>query len=125
MIFAPGPRFQPSLWKMLLFALIGGLLLNIMPCVLPVLSIKAMGLVNQAGEDDAAIWHHGLAYGVGVILSFLALAGFVVALKMSGDLVGWGFQFQNPVFVAILTALIAIAALVIDVVRRIDDIEYR
>lgn len=95
-----------ALWEMLLFALIGGLLLNIMPCVLPVLSIKAMGLVNQAGEDEKVIWHHGLAYGAGVILSFLGLAGFVVALKLSGDLVGWGFQFQNPVFVAILLTLI-------------------
>ena len=100
------PAGDVSLWQMLLFALIGGLLLNVMPCVLPVLSIKAMGLINQAGEDKKSIWNHGLAYGAGVILSFIALAGFVVALKLSGDLVGWGFQFQNPVFVAVLVALI-------------------
>ncbi|GMV40860.1 MAG: thiol:disulfide interchange protein DsbD [Myxococcales bacterium] len=95
-----------GLWQMLLFALIGGLLLNVMPCVLPVLSIKALGLVRQAGEDRRAIWHHGLAFGAGVMVSFLVLTILVIGLKASGELVGWGFQFQNPAFVVALMAIV-------------------
>ena len=97
---------EVSLWQMLLFALIGGLLLNVMPCVLPVLSIKAIGLVRQAGEDRSTIWHHGLAFGAGVMVSFLVLALFVIGLKASGELVGWGFQFQDPVFVVTLMTIV-------------------
>lgn len=95
-----------ALWKMLLFALIGGLLLNVMPCVLPVLSLKALGLVRQSGEDRRTIWHHGLAFGGGVLASFLVLAVAVIVLKASGELVGWGFQFQNPGFVVSLMAVV-------------------
>ena len=102
--FRPAPA--PSLWQMLLFALVGGILLNVMPCVLPVLSIKVLGLVHQAGEDGRRVWHHGLAYGAGVLASFWVLAALVIGLKASGELVGWGFQFQNPWYVVALTAFV-------------------
>ena len=105
------PQDDVALWKMLLFALIGGLLLNVMPCVLPVLSLKALGLVRQAGEDKRTIWHHGLAFGGGVLVSFLVLSVMVVTLKASGEMVGWGFQFQNPVFVVSLMAVVFAFAL--------------
>ncbi|MFN3198999.1 MAG: thioredoxin family protein [Bradymonadia bacterium] len=94
------------LWEMLLYAFIGGMLLNIMPCVLPVLSIKVLGLVHQAGESKTRVLQHGLVYALGVLVSFWVLAGVVIGLKTSGELVGWGFQFQNPWFVVSLTALV-------------------
>ncbi len=97
--------------KFLFMAFIGGLILNFMPCVLPVLSIKAMSLVNQSGQNKIEIFKHSLVYSVGVLVSFLILAIFVVFLKTSGELVGWGFQFQNPYFVAILLSLIFTFAL--------------
>ena len=96
---------EDNLALMLLFAFLGGLILNIMPCVLPVLSIKALGLVQQAGEGRRAIFWHGMAYTLGVLLSFAVLAGLVIGLQQSGKLVGWGFQLQSPMFVAILGAL--------------------
>lgn len=79
---------------LLLFAFIGGLILNIMPCVFPVLGIKVMGVVQQAGEHKAKVKMHGLAYTAGVLVSFWALAGLVIALGK-----GWGFQLQSPFFV--------------------------
>jgi len=96
---------EPSLALMLLFAYVGGLILNIMPCVLPVLSIKALGLVQQADEGRKAVMLHGIAYTVGVLVSFGVMAALVIGLQASGKLVGWGFQLQSPLFVAILGAL--------------------
>ena len=96
---------ETSLGMMLLFAYIGGLILNVMPCVLPVLSIKALGLVQQAEEDRKTIMLHGIAYALGVLVSFGVMAGLVIGLQASGKLVGWGFQLQTPLFVAILGGL--------------------
>ena len=96
---------ETSLGLMLLFAYVGGLILNIMPCVLPVLSIKALGLVQQAEEGRKTIMMHGIAYALGVLVSFGVMAGLVIALQASGKLVGWGFQLQSPIFVAILGGL--------------------
>jgi thiol:disulfide interchange protein len=90
---------------MLLFAFLGGLILNIMPCVLPVLSIKVLGLVQQADSSRREILNHGIAYTVGVLASFAVLAGLVITLQASGKLVGWGFQLQSPLFVALLGTL--------------------
>ncbi len=106
-----GGRTPVSFGWMLLFAFLGGILLNVMPCVLPVLSLKAMSIVQQAGEDRRTILRHALAYGAGVIVSFVALAVLVIALKASGELVGWGFQFQNPWFSAVLAAVVFAFAL--------------
>ena len=91
---------------MLLFSFLGGLILNLMPCVLPVLSIKVLGLVQQADSSRREILWHGVAYTMGVLASFLALAIMLIVLQHSGRLVGWGFQLQSPAFVAVLGALV-------------------
>ncbi len=83
-------------------ALLGGILLNAMPCVLPVLSVKVLALVTHAEGDGAAMRRHGLAYTAGVLASFAVLAGALVGLRAAGAEVGWGFQLQSPVVVAIL-----------------------
>jgi thiol:disulfide interchange protein DsbD len=88
-----------GLFMMLLFAFFGGLILNLMPCVLPVLSIKMFTIVNNAHSGKSAIFKGSLVYTFGVLISFLILALFVVFLKASGEAVGWGFQFQNIYFV--------------------------
>ena len=90
----------------LLFALLGGLILNLMPCVFPVLSMKALALVEQAGKQPAQVRLHGLAYTGGILISFAALAGLLAALKAGGTAVGWGFQFQSPIFVLLLAYLL-------------------
>jgi thiol:disulfide interchange protein/DsbC/DsbD-like thiol-disulfide interchange protein len=84
----------------LLLAMLGGLVLNGMPCVFPVLSIKALALLNHAqGDAPGAARRHGLAYTAGVLASFALLGGALIALKAGGAQVGWGFQFQSPPFV--------------------------
>jgi thiol:disulfide interchange protein DsbD len=88
----------------LALAFLGGMILNLMPCVLPVLSLKVMGFVRHAGDRGAA-WRHGLAYTVGVLLSFWVLAGLLLLLRAGGQQVGWGFQLQSPPFVAFLACL--------------------
>jgi thiol:disulfide interchange protein DsbD len=88
----------------LLLAFIGGMVLNLMPCVFPVLSIKLLGLAKQAARP-AALRTHALAYGGGVLLSFLALALGLIALQAAGSAVGWGFQLQEPGMVFVLALL--------------------
>jgi len=96
----------PTVWGAAGLALLGGLLLNLMPCVFPVLSIKLLGLVKQAGEAPGRIRLHGAAYTLGVLASFLTLAGLLIALKGGGAGIGWGFQLQSPVVVALLAYLL-------------------
>ena len=88
-----------------LFAMVGGFILNLMPCVFPVLSLKAMSLASNSGAPIREQQLHGLAYTAGVILSFLALAGTLLSLQAGGALIGWGFQLQSPWFVAALAFL--------------------
>ncbi len=95
-----------GLWQALLFALIGGLILNLMPCVLPVLSIKVLGFIHQAGEDTRKVRQHGLVFTAGVLLSFLALASVLITLRAGGEQLGWGFQLQSPAFLVILSVII-------------------
>ena len=95
----------------LLMAVLGGLILNLMPCVLPVISLKVLSFVSQAGEDRATIRQLGLVFSAGVVTTFLALALIVVVLKSGGEQVGWGFQFQSPGFVLFLTALVFVLGL--------------
>ncbi len=95
-----------GLWQALLFALVGGLILNLMPCVLPVLSIKVLGFIHQAGDDPAKARRHGLVFTAGVLVSFLALAAILIALRAGGEQLGWGFQLQSPVFIVILSVII-------------------
>jgi thiol:disulfide interchange protein DsbD len=108
---APATAAAPSLSLIaaLALAFAGGLILNLMPCVLPVLSIKVLGFAQ--GRSAQAMRMHGLLYGAGVLASFLALAGLLIALKAAGAAVGWGFQLQSPVFVGLLALLFLALAL--------------
>ncbi|MGN6642409.1 MAG: protein-disulfide reductase DsbD family protein [Verrucomicrobiota bacterium] len=101
---------QP-LWKMLLYAFVGGLILNIMPCVLPVIALKILGFVGEARNAPKQVRKLGLIYGLGVLVSFLALAGLVIAVKAAGHKAGWGMQFGNPQFLVVLTVLVTLVAL--------------
>ncbi len=102
---APAAEAPPAYLLVLLFALLGGLVLNLMPCVFPVLSIKAMSLVDTRGATRAKQRSHALAYTAGVLLTFVGLAGLLIALRSSGAAIGWGFQLQHPGFVAALAYL--------------------
>jgi thiol:disulfide interchange protein len=84
-------------WLLLAFG--GGALLNLMPCVFPVIGLKVLGFAREAGADRGVVIRNGLLYSLGVVLSFLALAGVILALKAGGNSVGWGFQMQSPGFV--------------------------
>lgn len=105
--YVPGAAPDESevgLLRALLFALLGGLILNLMPCVFPILSMKALALARKAGSTHAT---HGesLAYGFGVVVTFAALAGVLLALRAGGAAIGWGFQLQEPIVVAGLALL--------------------
>jgi thiol:disulfide interchange protein DsbD len=95
-----------SFWQAILFAFIGGLILNLMPCVLPVLSLKILGFVNHADATHSKPLHHGLVFTAGVLLSFWLLAGTLLFLKAGGEQLGWGFQLQSPVFLVFITSFI-------------------
>jgi len=101
-----GPEAGQSLALYLLFALVGGVLLNIMPCVLPVIALKIFGLVKMAGHEPARTRRLGWVFSLGILASFLVLALAVIVLKLAGQQVGWGFQFQEPLFVIIMTAVV-------------------
>jgi thiol:disulfide interchange protein len=91
-----------ALFRAVLFAFIGGMILNLMPCVLPVLSLKILGFVQKAGENPRTVMMHGLIFTAGVLVSFWTLAGALLALRAGGEQLGWGFQLQSPEFVLIL-----------------------
>ncbi|MCS0613915.1 protein-disulfide reductase DsbD family protein [Massilia kyonggiensis] len=93
------PGADASLPLVLLLALLGGLVLNLMPCVFPVLSIKALSLLDHARDDPRTARLHGAAYTLGVLASFALLGVALILLKAGGAQAGWGFQFQSPVFV--------------------------
>jgi thiol:disulfide interchange protein len=100
-----------SLWRGLLFGFLGGLILNVMPCVLPVIALKILGFVGEAHGDPRRTRRLGLIYGAGVVLSFLALAGLAIGLKAAGHKVGWGLQFSSPYFLVAMTILATLIAL--------------
>jgi thiol:disulfide interchange protein DsbD len=91
-------------WEALLFALLGGIVLNLMPCVFPVLSLKLLSLAGAA--DRRAQRHHAAAYALGVILSFTLLGGGLLILRAGGAAIGWGFQLQSPIVVGLLAYLL-------------------
>ena len=93
-----------------LFALLGGLILNLMPCVFPILAMKAASLAGHGGEQAEAR-RQGLAFGAGSVLTFLALAAGLIGLKAAGSAIGWGFQLQSPPVVAVLALLMLAVAL--------------
>lgn len=109
---SPKPlAFEGGLLLALAFAFMGGILLNLMPCVLPVISFKVMSFVKLAQESRALTIKHGLVFSLGVIISFWVLAGAMLILRTYGQAVGWGFQLQEPLFVVILASLLFIFAL--------------
>lgn len=95
-----------GIWAALALAFVGGMVLNLMPCVLPVLSIKILGFVHQAGDKGSSSWRHGATFTAGVLLSFLALAGALLTLRAGGEQLGWGFQLQSPAFLVLLSSFI-------------------
>ena len=105
------PPATSSLAGTLLLALVGGLILNLMPCVFPVLGIKVLGFVNQAGSDRGKVVAHGLVFTGGVLLSFWTLAGLLLGLRAGGAEFGWGFQLQSPAFVFGMAAFLLVFAL--------------
>ncbi len=102
---------ETTIWYFLLFAFLGGIILNFMPCVLPVISIKLFGLIGHSNKSHREILRHNLFYSLGIFLSFFTLAAAVHILKSTGEDVGWGFQLQSPIFVGIMIIVLFIFAL--------------
>jgi thiol:disulfide interchange protein DsbD len=94
-----------------IFAFLGGLILNLMPCVLPVISLKMMSFVKMSGQARSVTFKHGLIFSLGVLISFWILATILIVLQSYGQSMGWGFQLQEPLFVAVLAAILLIFAL--------------
>lgn len=105
LVVADVPAPRGGLPLILLFAMLGGLILNLMPCVFPMLSLKAISVLEGRGKVPRVQRGHALAYTSGVMLSFAGLAGLLLLLRSSGETVGWGFQLQQPAFVAGLAYL--------------------
>ncbi|MDA8696347.1 thioredoxin family protein, partial [Gammaproteobacteria bacterium] len=97
----------------LLFAFIGGLILNLMPCVFPVISLKVLSFVSMSGESESKIRLHSLSFSLGVLLSFIAIAVLLIILKESGNYLGWGFQLQSPLIVSSLAIVMFVIGLVL------------
>jgi thiol:disulfide interchange protein DsbD len=100
-----------SLWQALLFALLGGLILNLMPCVFPVLAMKAAAFPRLAGHDRRDLRRDGFAYTGGVLVAFAVMAGVVIAIRASVGEVNWGFQFQSPIFSLLIAYLFFVVGL--------------
>ena len=105
------PEGTAGLAGVLGLAFLGGLILNLMPCVFPVLGIKILGFVQQAGADRSKVRAHGLAFAAGVLASFWTLAGVLIALRAGGAQLGWGYQLQVPGFVFALAIVMLVFAL--------------
>jgi len=110
-VAAPTPKPAGNLALTLLLAVLGGLILNAMPCVLPVLSLKVFGLVRSAGHGRAEVVRGALATSAGILASFLALGLAAVSFRAAGAAVGWGVQFQHPGFVAFLAVVVVLFCL--------------
>ncbi len=104
------PASPLPFWTIVLLALLGGFILNLMPCVLPVLSIKILSVIKHAGSHKDVVRHSFLASAGGIVFSFLLLAAVTIALKASGQAFGWGVQFQQPVFLVFMIALLTFFA---------------
>ena len=108
---AVAPASSAGLLGTVLLAFLGGVVLNLMPCVFPVLGIKVLGFVNQSGSDRGKVVLHGLVFTAGVLASFWALAGALLALRAGGEQLGWGFQLQSPAFVYGMAVFMLVFAL--------------
>jgi len=100
-----------GLWQAFLLAFVGGLILNLMPCVLPVLAIKVFGIAERAHSQRSDLLKNGGAYTLGILVTMSILASVVIGLRAAGTSVGWGFQFQEPIFVAAISVLLLAFAL--------------
>ena len=106
------PTTAPDgLLKLLLFGFIGGFILNLMPCVLPVISLKIFGFIQHAGDSRARIFGNGLAFTAGIFGWFIGLALLMIGLKSAGHEITWAFQFTNPYFVVAMSAVVLVFAL--------------
>jgi thiol:disulfide interchange protein len=106
-----GAESSSSLLKLLLFGFLGGLILNLMPCVLPVISLKIFGFIQHAGDSRARIFGNGLAFTAGIFAWFIGLALLMITLKSAGHEITWAFQFTNPYFVVAMSAVVLVFAL--------------
>ena len=97
---------EVTVFTALLLALLGGIVLNLMPCVFPVLFLKGLALVHGSAEEKGRQRAHGLMYTLGIVVSFWVLVGVLLALRAGGQQLGWGFQLQSPGFVAVLASLV-------------------
>ena len=103
---APAESTGPGLLQAAGLAFLGGLILNLMPCVFPVLFIKGLSLVQSGGEERHKLRTHGFVYAAGILVSFWALVALLLGLRSAGSHLGWGFQFQSPVFLSLMAALL-------------------
>jgi thiol:disulfide interchange protein DsbD len=110
-IAAVAPAMPEAFWKYLLFGFIGGFILNLMPCVLPVISLKIFGFIQHAGQDRRRILRSGLAFVAGIFAWFIGLALLLIGLKSAGREITWAFQFTNPYFVVAMSAVVLVFAL--------------
>src|SRR5438876_2852111 len=111
-VSASRPAPARGIFAFLLFGFLGGIILNLMPCVLPVISLKIFGFVQQAGQSRQKIFRCGIAFTIGIFAWFIALAVLLIALKGAGREVTWGgFQFTNPYFVLALSVIVLVFAL--------------
>ncbi len=103
--------FEGGVILAIAMAFLGGMILNLMPCVLPVISFKILSFVNMAGQNRSTTLRHGLFFAMGVLVSFWVLAILLLVLQAYGNAVGWGFQLQEPLFVGILASVLLIFSL--------------
>jgi len=107
----PSATTKSGLAATLALAFVGGLILNLMPCVFPVLGIKILGFVNQSANDRARVVAHGGVFTLGVLVSFWALVALLLGLHAAGENLGWGYQLQEPRFVFVIAAVMLVMAL--------------
>ena len=110
-VSAAPPSMPHAFWKYLLFGFIGGFILNLMPCVLPVISLKIFGFIQHAGQDRRRILRSGLAFIAGIFAWFVGLALLLIGLKSAGREITWAFQFTNSYFVVAMSAVVLVFAL--------------
>lgn len=103
---AGGAATSSGLWRIALLAFAGGVILNLMPCVFPVLFLKGLALVQSSTEERRKLRLHGLVYTAGILICFWIIVGVLLALRGAGQDLGWGFQFQSPAFLVVLSLLL-------------------
>ena len=97
---------SPQLWQVMGMAFIGGTILNLLPCVFPVLFLKALWLIRSSQSERKEIRLHGFAYTIGILVSFWIVTFSLLTLRAGGHIIGWGFQFQSPIFLSVMILLL-------------------